>query len=96
MCITSAFELGRKTMEAYEILIIAFREETVSIILDWFCKFRNGVTSINYAECSEWPSTSKMDADVVQIKELVYERHIHVIVCYNLQGKLQRESQFPM
>jgi hypothetical protein len=38
---------------------------------EWFSKFRSGVTSVNYAECSEWTSTNRMGVNMVQIRELM-------------------------
>jgi hypothetical protein len=57
------FRLGKTAIEMYEMLKLAFGDETVSrtLALVWFSNFKSAVTSLNNAECSGHPSMSSMD-----------------------------------
>jgi len=53
ICIEFCFKLEKNTTEIFEVMKVAFGEQTVgrSQVFEWFSKFRNGVM---YAEDTEY------------------------------------------
>jgi hypothetical protein len=60
MCFKFCLKLGKTGRETFRLLERTFKEEMMSRteVLDWFSKFRCGVTCVTYAECWRHPSVS--------------------------------------
>jgi len=80
--------VGKTATETFEILKLAFRDETVKRIqmFIWFSKFKSEVMSINVADGSGRVSIRKTDENVARIKELAHE--YSCVTIHELANKL--------
>jgi len=70
-------ELGKPTTETYDLLKKVYGDECLSRtqVFDWFKRFKEGREEIGDDQCPGHPSTSKTDANIEKVGEIVRQSH---------------------
>ena len=72
ICMKFCVKTGKSVTETFEMLKIAFREESIgrTQTYEWYKHFKEGRTSVDDDPCSGRPSTSKTDDNVAKVREV--------------------------
>jgi len=78
-CVNVKFcvKLGKSSTETYDLLKKVYGDECLSRtqVFKWFKRFREGREEIGDNQCPGHPSTTKMDANIEKVGEIVRQNH---------------------
>ena len=74
-CVKFCVKIGKSVTETFEILKIAFGEESTcrTQTYEWWKRFKEGRTSVDNDPCSGRPSTTKTDDNVAKVREVGFK-----------------------
>jgi len=77
ICVKFCVKIGKSVTETFEMLKIAFREEAMcrTQTYEWRRRFKEGRTSVDDDPRSGRPSTSKIDDNVANVREVIRSNH---------------------
>ena len=73
ICIKFCFKIGKTAMETYQLLQQAYGEDAMgrTQMFDWFCRFKEGITSVESDPRSGRPSTSRNEETIAKVTKIV-------------------------
>ena len=80
ICVKFCVKIGKSVTETFEMLKIAFGEESMcrTQTYEWWKRFKEGRTSVDDDPRSGRPSTSKTDDNVAKVREVIRSNRLTV------------------